>query len=323
MSWRLHAQDTHATQFYNAPYLINSGLVGQFEGQQRYMAYQRTQWKSITVPYKSFALAGEIRNLPIQKWLPKIPNIHSGIALISDRAGDSKFRTTSILIQFAMPFELSDWQFTPALGMGLLNMSIDRSNLYFDRNWNGQVFDPSSPTGEIAVDDGYSRLQLNSGIAMSKQTGPNHMLFGIGLNNIQRPRQNFIEGAATHLQRRWSVHGQVKHQLDDTWSIEPMLLLMFQSPYRSINPGCRVHYALQTPGISSSVYGGLIGRTRDAGNIVIGTRYDQWDIGLSYDINVSDLKPASNGRGGLELTAIYIVPNPRSIQQYRACRKWM
>jgi len=323
MTWNLRAQDTHATQFYNTPYLVNSGLVGQFEGQQRYMAYQRTQWKSITVPYKSFALAGEIRNLPIQKWIPKIPNVHSGIALSSDRAGDSKFRTTSVLMQLAMPFEVEDWQITPALGIGILNMSIDRTGLYFDRNWNGQVFDPSSPTGETAVDDGYTRMQLNTGIAASKQLGRNHMLFGIGLNNIQKPRQNFIEGAATLLQRRWTLHGQVKHQLNITWSIEPMLLLMFQSPYRSVNPGCRVHYTLNTPGVVSTIYGGMIGRTRDAGNIVIGTRYDQWDIGLSYDINVSDLKPASNGRGGLELTAIYIVSQPKSIPRYRECRKWM
>jgi type IX secretion system PorP/SprF family membrane protein len=316
-------QDVHATQFYNAPYLINPGLVGQFDGQQRYMLYQRTQWKSITIPYKSVGLGAELRHIKLKKIHSKLPNIHSGLVFITDKAGDSQFRTSSFLVQLGMPFQQNNWQFNPAIGLGLMNMAIDRSQLYFDRNWNGQVFDPQANNGEVSYTDGYTRPQINLGLSASKSDGFNHYTFGIALFNLQRPRQNFIQGAEVNLQRRISLHSQVLRKISEEWSIEPLLLMMFQGPYRSINPGVRMHYNINNPGVTSRLYAGFVGRTRDAGNLIIGGTHDQWDIGLSYDINMSKLIAASNGRGGLELTAIYIVPAPRQITQYKACRKWM
>jgi hypothetical protein len=151
MAWfvpQIYGQDVHATQFYNTPYLINTGLTGQFEGAQRYMLYQRTQWRSITTPYRSFALAGEWKNFSLKKIFWKIPNIHSGFTLISDKAGDSQFRTTNLVGQFSMPLLVQQWQIQPSLGLGLLNMHLSDAELTFDRQWTGQIFDPNSSTGE-------------------------------------------------------------------------------------------------------------------------------------------------------------------------------
>jgi len=33
-------------------------------------------------------------------------------------------------------------------------------------------------------------------------------------------------------------------------------------------------------------------------------------MGISYDVNVSSLKTASNGQGGIELSLRYMSPNP-------------
>jgi type IX secretion system PorP/SprF family membrane protein len=323
MSVQLWSQDVHATQFFNTPYLINSGLVGEFEGQQRYMLYQRTQWKSITVPYKSFAVSGEARLVNLQKWAAAIPKFHAGVVLQTDRAGDSRFRTTGVLLQLGYPLNIEEWQCTPGLGIGLLSMSIDRSALYFDRNWNGQVFDPNSNTGETVYNDGFTRPQFNAGVSFKKNTASDRMVFGIGLFNSQRPNQNFISGAEIQLQRRLSIHGQWQHRINSLWQLEPLVLVMTQGPYRSINPGIRIFYNAQSPGIRSELYAGFMGRTQDAGNIIAGVQYDQWDIGLSYDINWSQLEVASRGRGGLELTAIYTIPTARHIAQYRRCKQWM
>jgi type IX secretion system PorP/SprF family membrane protein len=319
----LLGQDVHSTQFYNTPYLVNSGLTGQFDGQQRYALYQRSQWRSISVPYRSFALSADWRNLSIAQWVPKIPKVHSGVTFINDRAGDSRFRTTGIMGSLSVPFQLGAWNMTPAMTLGLLNMSIDHSDLYFDQNWTGQIFDPNANNGESNMDDGYTRLQWNTGVAFSRTAGTTSYLFGLGLFNLQQPRQNFLSGDDIRLQRRWVMHGQVKLEIAPQWYAEPMLLWMIQGPYQSINPGARVHYDLQTPGIPSVAYAGFTGRAKDAGNIIIGMRYDTWDVGLSYDINTSDLVPASNRRGGLELTLIYIIPPPIQIPAYRSCKKWM
>jgi hypothetical protein len=38
----------------------------------------------------------------------------------------------------------------------------------------------------------------------------------------------------------------------------------------------------------------------------MGLEFNGWHIGASYDVNVSSLKAASNARGGIEISLIYI-----------------
>ena len=47
-------------------------------------------------------------------------------------------------------------------------------------------------------------------------------------------------------------------------------------------------------------------RLKDAINPYVGLEINGFQMGLSYDMNVSSLKPASNYRGGVELSLIYI-----------------
>ena len=51
---------------------------------------------------------------------------------------------------------------------------------------------------------------------------------------------------------------------------------------------------------------GAFMRFRDALIPAIKIDYDPFSIGLSYDVNVSQLKTASQGRGGFELSVTYI-----------------
>jgi hypothetical protein len=43
---------------------------------------------------------------------------------------------------------------------------------------------------------------------------------------------------------------------------------------------------------------------------VLSIEFGQYTMGISYDINVSKLKTASSGRGGLELSIRFVSPNP-------------
>ena len=52
---------------------------------------------------------------------------------------------------------------------------------------------------------------------------------------------------------------------------------------------------------------GIYYRTRDAVFVSSGLIFDAWKIGLSYDINLSKLIPASNMRGGFEIGVAYIM----------------
>jgi hypothetical protein len=48
--------------------------------------------------------------------------------------------------------------------------------------------------------------------------------------------------------------------------------------------------------------------------------YDDWTFGLSYDVNTSDLVPASRNRGGIEFAVVRILrKRPAVPAMFKAC----
>jgi hypothetical protein len=85
------AQDVNFSQFYDLPVLRNPAIAGLFNGDVRVTSGFRNQWQSVTVPFKTIALAAEFK---------KMVSYHSGdfvtfgIQTTNDMAGDSKLSRT-------------------------------------------------------------------------------------------------------------------------------------------------------------------------------------------------------------------------------------
>lgn len=47
-------------------------------------------------------------------------------------------------------------------------------------------------------------------------------------------------------------------------------------------------------------------RNYDAANFIVGAQRQEWQVGISYDVNVSDLSSVTHYRGAFELSVIYI-----------------
>ena len=57
------AQDINFSQFYDVPVLRNPALAGLFTGDVRVSSGFRNQWQSVTVPYRTMVLSGEIKKV--------------------------------------------------------------------------------------------------------------------------------------------------------------------------------------------------------------------------------------------------------------------
>src|SRR5690349_13895815 len=88
MSGILQAQDINFSQFYELPLLRNPSLAGIYTGDIRATSAFRSQWGSVTTPYVSQALSGEIKfAVPASS-----DNYMSvGLQITNDVAGNSKF----------------------------------------------------------------------------------------------------------------------------------------------------------------------------------------------------------------------------------------
>jgi len=64
---------------------------------------------------------------------------------------------------------------------------------------------------------------------------------------------------------------------------------------------------------------GIADRLGDALIPKIAVEYNSWYAGVSFDINTSSFKEATNGRGGPEFSLIYTFAKSRPLSQLKAC----
>ncbi len=79
----LCAQDIHLSQFMETPILRNPALIGLFRGDVRFQGVYRNQWNSVTIPYQTGTLSGEMK-FPVGNYND---HVTAGIQASFDRAG--------------------------------------------------------------------------------------------------------------------------------------------------------------------------------------------------------------------------------------------
>ena len=91
--------------------------------------------------------------------------------------------------------------------------------------------------------------------------------------------------------------------------------------YRELDLGGAVRYILLDRfSYWRTVMAGMYWRASDAGYLFAGSEYDDWTVGISYDLNFSDLVPASRHLGGIELTAVRVFRKKPPVPcRYKAC----
>lgn len=323
LSSSLLAQDIHFSQFDLSPINLNPSLTGQFVGDYRFIGNYRTQWSSVTVPYNTFSFGADARNFLPQK------NYAGGIQINQDKAGDSRFKTfqANVSGSYLMPIsEDSTQNLSFGLQTGVTNKNIAYDPLYFDVQYDGYAYNPNLPTQENFTKSSKTYVNLNSGIAYFNQIEKRKSIgAGVALFNITKPNQSFYNESAVKLDRRLVIHANAEWKVSDKINVLPSLLYMCQGKFSEFNFGGSAKYILTDfIGLYRSVWLGMYYRNQDAGFLTAGMDYDNWKVGISYDINTSSLVPASRKRGGLELAVIYIFnKTPFKRVQHRVCPNYI
>ena len=298
------AQDIHFSQFDQAMLWQNSAQVGAFNGQFRFAANQRNQWRSVTTPYQTFGFSAEAREFRTKQW-------SFGLNAGSDVAGDSRFRTSQVQLHVGHTlYKPNDsLEIRGGGSFGITSRGFDPSALVYDSQWNGLSFDPSLSSNETYATNALVYPALGLALFIQKQERVFHWNFGYSINNLTRPKQNFTDNNAVMLDVRHAAQASARVPWNDQFDIELLSLFQLQGKMKELVLGSRVYYKLQSEKwMKQCVFAGIHGRYRDAAWLEIGIEYNEWRVGVSYDLNTSTLRPASTGRGGLEFSVVYIVP---------------
>ena len=304
VSSRSIAQDIHFSQFDQAMLWQNSAQVGSFNGQFRFTANQRNQWRSVTTPYQTFGFSAEAKEFNAKQW-------SFGLNAGSDVAGDSRFRTSQVQLHAAHTLYKPNDSLEVRGGgsFGITSRGFDPSALIYDSQWNGMSFDPTLSTNEIYATTARVYPSIGLSVFIQKQQNKFRWNAGYSLSNITRPKQSFKDNNAVVLDMRHAIQASARIPLNSQYEVEALSLFQLQGKMKELVLGSRAYYKLPSEKWENQrVFAGVHGRFRDAAWIELGAEYNEWRVGMSYDLNTSTLRPASTGRGGLEFSLVYIVP---------------
>ncbi|MBK21910.1 MAG: hypothetical protein CMP63_06330 [Flavobacteriales bacterium] len=312
-----NAQDIHFTQWMHAPHTYSPSSIGDFDGVYRFHGNYRNQWSSVTVPFTTFAGMVETSSFDYVKGLS------AAAGLVYDVSGDSEFSTTHLNIGLGYKVNLSDSNGVFRFGFlpNATQKKIDLNALKFNNQYNGYYFDGNLSTGEDLPR--LSRWYFDFALGAEYSGFINNkfkLRSGFAVYNILSPQQSFFNNNDIRLDRRYSIQLNGTYQFSEKVLIKPGIQFSNQGMYYSVNFGGIVEYDLsKTIYFKQMIFAGAYFRAVDSGDLIIGLDYDNWRVGVSYDINYSGLVPASNYRGGVELAAIYIIPNKIIRPKYKVC----
>ena len=311
-----NCQDVHFSQFNFSPLNQNPANTNFFDGDYRFAGNYKNQWPTVPVRFNTFSASAEMNFVTLKN----NDRIGGGLLFFFDRAGDSRFTSLNTALSFSYIKSL-DKNFHHALSggiqLGLINRSFDYTKLNFDNQWNGDVFDPN-----ITPDETYAKTRLNFfdlgiGIAYRwKKTERTNVTIGFSAAHINLPKQSFYNDNAVQLKPRFTVHTRAQFKVATRWDIVPELMFEQQQTRREVDYGAHAKYYLpfkisHTVALNFGVYG----RSADAGWLHVGMDYDNLQVNLSYDVNISKLNVASRYNGGFEASIIYILARVKKINK--------
>jgi len=306
------AQDIHFSQFYENAILRNPALTGIFSGDYKVGVNYRTQWSDISVPFTTALISAETR-VATNKELGDY--LSFGVTATYDKAGSIDF--TSMQVYPAINFNKSmedvhNTYISIGFAAGFIQRSVDMSKMTFSSQYvNG--YNAANPSGENMSFKNVHNYDLAAGVSVNSSVGTDNKVnyyIGAAGFHVTQPNQSFYDGGQfVRLETKWTGSLGVKYLVNDQVSTTFHFNYTMQSPYQEIIGGGLISWkAIGQNAAPVTLYAGLFGRLHDAIIPTIKMDYESYSITLSYDINTSTLKPASNGYGGYEIS-LYIRGN--------------
>ncbi len=186
-------------------------------------------------------------------------------------------------------------------------MLINTANLKFEDQLTSSGFTGVSSEIFNGAQLTSNYIDINAGLLYNGSTSDrNNFYFGISMYHINRPKQQFT-GADYILNPRTTFHGgrlfstRSQQHASFEWIIHDT-----GWGFRDHVRWCYTTYRQSDAPKPSSFYVGSWVRFNDAIIPYLGLEFDDFRLGLTYDYNTSALKTASQNRGGIEISLIYV-----------------
>jgi len=282
----VNAQDPSFSQFYASPMYLNPALTGTTWCGRLTLNY-KNQWPSLDGHFVNY-------NAAFDQSLDRI-NSGYGIMFNSDNMGDGAMKTNTISGLYSYHLQLGREMF--------LNAGFQATYIQTKLDWNklvfGDMIDPVSGTiGNVTQETPPPNLSMgyvdfSAGTFFSYK---GKYYGGFAAHHLTTPDNGFYNLTDSQLQMKMTVHGGANFDVgmnghNEPIIVSPNILFQQQGKFHQLNVGCYVNYY--------PFVGGLWMRhnfeNADAAIILLGFKQNNWKVGYSYDITLSEISNASGG----------------------------
>ena len=190
---------------------------------------------------------------------------------------------------------------------GYLQYSFDPSKATFNNQYQNGSYNPANPSLENLPDPKMGVMDMGTGINFNTSRGEYNnttYVFGVSAYHFTQPKFSYYSTPGITENIRWNVNAAASYTLKEDVVLQLNGNFASQGPYTEIIAGGLLSWteAVDGPKTIFVLSGGLFYRYGDAIIPVLKAKYKNMAMAVSYDVNVSTLKEASNLEGGYEVT---------------------
>ncbi len=313
------AQDPNFSQFFASPLTMNPAMTGKFDGVYRIAGNYRNQWPSINNAYTTATISADFGIM--KNRISDLDQFGIGFMGFTDRAGNGVLTNNYAAISLAYHKGLDENGYHQ-LGAGFqgtyMNKSLNLNKVYFQDQLTPFGFTGVTSESFTSQQVNLHYFDMNAGVFYNGSTnGYNNFYLGASMYHINRPKESFQKGNFL-LSARTTLQAGGKIPVGSYNAIHFAANHSMQAKANNTMIGGAYAMNLNNDEANpTNFYFGSWYRFGDAVIPYVGLEFGEWHFGASYDVNTSSLKPASNSRGGVEVSLIYIKkyvdPNMRKL----------
>jgi len=253
----------------------------------------------------------------------------AGIVCYRDVAGDLKMGTTQISLSLSGIVIISEKQYlSGGVQGGYVQKSISAAAMQWENQYDASIgaYNAGLQSNDIATVPPNSYSNFSTGLSWNYSSAQSTLAsndqlkinLGFAAQNINKPKQNFTSfGNLDELYSKFNFHGSALIEIKNTdLAFAPNFLFSKQGPSFELNMGTLLRWTIRDESRYTGAFkgtafsAGIQYRLKDAIVPVILLEYANYAIGISYDVNVSRLTTATQGKGGFEISLRFLNPNP-------------
>ena len=304
----LKAQDIHFSQFFAAPLLTNPANTGMSGENIRIANIYRNQWARIGEPFQTFSTS-------LDKKLIILNQVFGvGGFIIHDQSSSYNLSGNEFLLSFSYSRIFNNQQFTIGLQPGIVYKSFNLTDLTFGTQFDqiNELFNSSLPALESGLEDRLHYFDLNFGIFWRTLIQNYIPSAGISISHLNMPVERFsTSSSGTRLPLKLTINSELIVPFNSNIYLTPCMLYSYTPGASEFILGSSANYSIATSNILLNELFAIamfrINPVRNIDALILGggVKFLNFDLGLSYDFNISPLRKATNFNGAFEISLIY------------------